>query len=401
MMDDKNSKAIGLAVCGGIAAYKAAELASLLVKQGYCVYPIMTPSATDFLGPLTLEALTGNKVFISYQDAREPGGMDHIHLAKLLDLLVIAPLTANTASKLAHGMADHFLGAAYLAYRGPTLACPAMNTAMLEHPASVRNLNILENDGVQMCMGESGLLACGDVGMGRMAEPKVIVEFIQQILSPKIPELFGKKVLINTGPTIEDIDPVRFLSNRSTGKMGFALAKAFKNAGADVTCVHGPVHVEPPTGVELIAVRSAGQMAEQCLAIAHQADIVVLTAAVADFSPRQSEQKIKKNSFDGQLKLEPTIDILKTIGARKKSSQIVAGFAAETQNVEAHAKLKLKQKNIDLIFSNDVSDRRFGFASDENTIVAFTRNGATIQFPPEKKESLAIDMVHFICEEFL
>jgi len=395
-MDELGKKNIGLAICGGIAAFKTAELASLLVKKGYHVFPIMTPTATNFIQPLTLEALTWNPVFISGTDARTPGGMDHINLVRSLDLLVIAPLTANTCAKLANGFADHFLSAAYLAYTGQTLVCPAMNTAMLEHPATVRNLDTLKNDGVRFCMGEPGVLACGEVGVGRMAEPAVIAEYIDELVSPSLPDMEGEKVLINAGPTIEDLDPVRFLSNRSTGKMGFALARAFRNAGANVTLVHGPVNIPVPARVRAIPVRSAEEMAEQCLSHAVDSKIVVLSAAVADFTPQPLPLKLKKSEFNGIINLTPTLDILKTLGAKKTEHQILIGFAAETHDEELFALKKLKEKNADLIFCNQVGAEKYGFASDENVITAYSQDKEASHFGPGLKEDLAQGMVQYI-----
>jgi len=393
-----SGKRVGLAVCGGIAAYKTAELASLLVKKGFNVFPIMTRSATDFLQPLTLEALTGNPVMVSGLDARTPGGMDHINLVRELDVLVIAPLTANTAAKLAHGHADQFLGAAYLACRGPKLACPAMNTAMLEHPATVRNLRILEGDGVVMCMGEPGVLACGEVGMGRLAEPAVILEYIEELALENHSTLKGKKILINAGPTVEDVDPVRFLSNRSSGKMGFALARAFRNLGAHVTLVHGPVHIPTPANLECIAVRSASDMADACLERYPQVDMAILSAAVADFSPEPSDRKLKKTAFQGQLHLHRTVDILKTMGKRKQPHQTLVGFAAETHDEKQFAQTKLQEKNADVIFCNTVGGDRYGFGCDENQVLALTREGGETELGPATKEDLAYEMVRFLAE---
>lgn len=395
-----SEKRIGLAVCGGIAAYKTAELASLLIKKGFNVFPIMTRSATDFLQPLTLEALTGNPVMVSGLDARTPGGMDHINLVRELDVLVMAPLTANTAAKLAHGHADQFLGAAYLACRCPKLACPAMNTAMLEHPATVRNLKTLEEDGVVMCMGEPGVLACGEVGMGRLADPSVILEYIEQLALPDHPFFKGLRVLINAGPTIEDIDPVRYLTNRSSGKMGFALARSLRNLGADVTLVHGPVQLPTPSNVKVIQVRSAHEMATSCLDHFPDSQLTLLTAAVADFSPEPSDRKLKKTAFQGQLHLHRTVDILKTMGKRKKENQILVGFAAETHDEKRFAESKLTEKNADVIFCNTVGLDKYGFGCDENQVLALARNGSEKVLGPATKDDLAYQMAHHIAELF-
>lgn len=393
-------KRIGLAVCGGIAAFKSAELASLLIKKKCQVFPIMTRMATEFLGPLTLEALTGQAVLISGSDSRTPGGMDHIKLVKSLDALVIAPLTANTCSKLANGLADQFLGSAYLAFRGPKLACPAMNTAMLEHPATVRNLKTLEADGVTLCLGDPGVLACGDVGMGRMAEPSVIMDYLEQLVSPDIPFFKGRKVLINAGPTMEDLDPVRFLTNRSSGKMGLALARALRNSGAEVTLVHGPINIPLPRNIHCIQVRSAAEMAKTCMQYFPESELTILTAAVADFTPVPQKLKLKKKNFSGKLELLPTQDILKTMGIQKGKTQILVGFAAETHDEAHFAKNKLNEKNADLIFCNTVGGEQYGFGSDENKTTAFLRDGQKIEMQPCFKEDLAIEMVHLLSRLF-
>jgi len=400
LRENEKSLRIGLAVCGGIAAYKSAELASLLVKSGYSVFPIMTPAATRFIQPLTLEALTGNAAHIHWDDAAQPGGMDHINLMRKLDLLIIAPLTANTAAKLAHGFADHFLGAGYLAYSGKTLACPAMNTGMLEHPATQRNLKVLEDDGVVLCMGKPGVLACGDVGPGRLAEPPVILDMVEYLTSPEIPFFKDKKILINAGPTIEDLDPVRFLTNRSTGKMGFALAKALRNAGARITLVHGPVHLPLPEQIVCRSVRSASEMAETCLKLFPTMDMAVYSAAVADFTPEFQDRKLKKDDFNGTLILKRTMDILKTSGERKSDSQWLIGFAAETHDETRFASNKLKNKNADLIFCNTVGGTKGGFESNENSVTAFFRKGEPVTLPLADKTDLANQMVRLIAARF-
>jgi phosphopantothenoylcysteine decarboxylase/phosphopantothenate--cysteine ligase len=365
-----NRKRIALAVCGGIAAYKAADLTSRLVKLQYEVFPLMTEKARDFLGPLTLEALTGNPVLVGYADGRKSGAMDHITLMKDTDLLVVAPATANTIAKCALGFADNFIAATYLANRHQTLFCPAMNTGMLEHPATQRNMKQLQMDGVELLFGASGNLACGDVGPGRMAEPEDIMETIERILSPKKPIWQGVKALITAGPTCEDLDPVRFLTNKSTGAMGFALARTLSFFGAEVVLIHGPTVLKPPPVTQVIPVRSAAEMAKATLTHFPTCDVAIMTAAVADFSPQPLPQKLKKIDFDGHLALNRTTDILAELGKRKESQQLLVGFAAETENLLAHAREKKQRKNVDWMFANDVSKPDTGFGDRENHLIA-------------------------------
>lgn len=389
-------RSVALGITGGIAAYKAAELARLLTTRGFRVFPIMTDWATKFVGPLTFESLTGNPVRLETPGQNQDSGIDHIALIRAVDLLLTAPLTANTLAKMATGQADNFLTSTYLAHRGTTMVCPAMNTAMLEHPATRRNLKTLAEDGVHICHGEAGDLACGEVGAGRMAEPEVIVEWVDCLTSPKIPSLIGKKVLVSAGPTQEDLDPVRYITNRSSGKMGIAIARAFRNAGADVTLVCGPSRERLPVLMEVVQVRDAETMAEAILSRAPQADIVIMSAAVADYRPAKSDQKLKKSNFDGVLRLERTTDILATLGKVKADGQILVGFAAETQDIQANALKKLKNKNLDFIFANDVSATGLGFAGDQNRLVAYDKHGERGDLGTMSKDRLAEKMVALI-----
>ena len=390
----QHSARIALGVTGGIAAYKTAELVRLLTAKGHEVFPIMTPWAARFIGPLTLETLTGNDVRIETPTGGE--GIEHISLIRSVDLFLLAPLTANTMAKMAHGQADNFLTATYLAHRGMTLVCPAMNTAMLEHPATRRNLETLRNDGLHICMGSAGDLACGETGAGRMAEPSVIADWVEALVGKKIAALQNRKVLISAGPTCEDLDPVRFITNRSSGKMGVAIARAFRNAGADVTLVHGPINAEPPQRINHIPVRTAAEMADAILTRADEMDIVIMAAAVADYRPQKNDQKLKKGAFDGGLQLERTTDILAELG--KNKPKVLAGFAAESERVEEHARGKLERKNLDFIFANDISSQTMGFGSDQNRILAISRDGASRDLGTGSKDQLASEIVRIIAD---
>lgn len=392
------TKRIALGICGGIAAYKSAELARLLIKAGYDVVPLMTSWGTKFLGPLTMTALTGHPVYIDTDSDIASGHIEHIALIRSVDLLVIAPLTANTAAKMANGLADNFLTTTYLAHRGPTLVCPAMNTGMLEHAATQRNLEQLRADGVHFCEGEAGSLACGEVGAGRMAEPEVIFDAIERVLQPEHEKLKGKRVLVSAGPTAEDLDPVRYLTNRSSGKMGLEVARAFRDMGAEVTLVHGPVQFQAPADIKAVAVRSAADMADAVLSRQPVQDIVVMAAAVADYRPDYATTKLKKDRFDGSLKLHRTVDILATLGEKKVPGQVLVGFAAETCDVLDNARSKLARKGADVIFSNDVSRADIGFAGNDNHLVAVLRNGASHDFGKLSKRDCGRAIATFIAE---
>ncbi len=385
-----------LGICGGIAAYKSVELVRLLVKAGYEIVPIMTSWGSRFVGPLTLEALTGHPVRIETPASGDRDGIEHISLVRSARLLLLAPLTANTAAKMANGLADNFLTATYLAHKGLTAACPAMNSAMLDHPATRRNLATLAADGVALLHGASGDLACGEFGAGRMAEPEVIADFVDFLLGERLPALAGKRVLVSAGPTREDLDPVRFLTNRSSGKMGIAIARAFRNAGAHVALVHGPLAETPLLhGVERVAVTSAAQMAEAVLA-RQEAEIIIMAAAVADYRPQRSAQKLKKAHFDGVLHLERTTDILATLGASKRPSQILVGFAAESEHLLTNAEDKLKRKNLDFIFANNIAAEQAVFGASDNHLIMISRDGHREDLGHGSKRDLATRMVGLI-----
>jgi len=380
---------IVLGITGGIAAYKTAELVRLLTRHGHDVVPIMTPWATRFIGPLTLEALTGHPVRVETAGNQTESGIEHISLLRGAELFLIAPLTANTLAKMVMGLADNFLTSAYLAHRAPTLVCPAMNTAMLEHPATRRNLARLKEDGVHIVFGEAGDLACGEVGAGRMAEPEVIAEAVRTVMTPRLPGVAGKRYLVSAGPTREELDPVRFLTNHSSGKMGLAVARALRDAGAIVTLIHGPIHERLPHGIECIGVVSAAEMAEAILPRQAEMDGIVMAAAVADYRPERRTHKLKKGDFDGTVILERTTDILAALGASKREGQILAGFAAETERLLDNARGKLTRKSLDVIFANDISRADSGFASDRNEITAITSDGTPIALGSGDKDALA------------
>ncbi len=390
---------IALGITGGIAAYKAAELVRLLVGAGHTVYPIMTKWAAEFVAPLTFQTLSGQPVRMATAGFGRDGDIEHISLIRRCELLLVAPLTANTMAKMAQGLADNFLTSTYLAHRGQTMVCPAMNTAMLEHPATRRNMAQLEADGVHVVLGDSGDLACGEVGAGRMAEPAAILDQVRWVLAPKLPFLEGKRVLVSAGPTQEDVDPVRFLTNRSSGKMGVAVAAAFRDAGAEVELVHGPVQVAVPARIKTRRVRSAADMADVVLSRQPDVDIIVMAAAVADFRPRPSKEKLKKAKFDGALHLDRTQDILATLGQRKPDGQCLVGFAAETGSVLENAARKIRDKNLDFIFANDVAAAGLGFAGDRNRLIALNRHGVQHDLGTRDKAALARELVAYVVHE--
>jgi phosphopantothenoylcysteine decarboxylase/phosphopantothenate--cysteine ligase len=370
---------IALGVTGGIGAYKAVEVARGLQKRGHEVVAIMTASATRFVGPITFEAITRRRVIT---DQFEPGAnadIEHIALASSIDLLLIAPATANIIAKLANGIADDFLATLYTATRAPVLMAPAMNTNMFEHEAVRRNLETLAARGVRFVEPGEGYLACGWIGKGRLAEPDAIVAAAQAMLVPEGP-LRGRHVLVTAGPTYEDVDPVRYIGNRSSGRMGFALAAEAARRGARVTLIAGPTTVEPPPVHELVRVRRALEMHKAVLDYAGGADVVIMAAAVADYAPEQrAEQKVPKGGDTVTLVLRKTPDILADLGARRKASgsgPVLVGFAAETEQVEARAAEKLRRKHADLIVANDVSRADAGFDVETNAVTLVTNDGS-------------------------
>jgi phosphopantothenoylcysteine decarboxylase/phosphopantothenate--cysteine ligase len=369
------TKIVVLGVCGGIAAYKIASLASMLKKSCLGVNVIMTKNAQNFISPLTFETLTGNKCITDTFERVATFDIEHISLAKKADYILIAPATANVIGKLANGIADDILTTTVLAAKCPVAIAPSMNTAMLENTVVQENISKLQKYGYKIISPDCGLLACGDTGSGKLPEPSVLFEHIaMEIAAQK--DLAGKNVLITAGATAESIDPVRFITNHSTGKMGFALAKAAARRGARVTLAAGRTNLETPLHVERINAYSAKKMLEVCLENSEKADIIIKAAAVADFTPCEyADQKIKKGEkTEISLGLKATDDILKTLGEHKKSGQIICGFAMETQNLLENARKKLKAKNADLICANSLCENGAGFASDTNILTLISKS---------------------------
>jgi phosphopantothenoylcysteine decarboxylase/phosphopantothenate--cysteine ligase len=366
---------IALGVTGGIGAYKAVEVARGLQKVGHDVVAVMTDAATQFVGPLTFEAITGRRVITSQFEPGANSDIEHIALASSIDLLLIAPATANIIGKFACGIADDFLSTLYLATRAPVLLAPAMNTIMWEHAVVQRNLQALVARGVGVVEPGEGFLACGWIGKGRLAEPDEIVAAAERVLRPA-QTLAGRRVLVTAGPTYEDIDPVRYLGNRSSGRMGYEVAAEAARRGAVVTLVSGPTTIEPPGGMELVRVRTAVEMHDQVMARAAAADIIVMAAAVADYAPERASEKIAKESDELVLRLVRTPDILSELGRRRAVGElgtaVLVGFAAETTDVAARARVKRRRKQVDLVVANDVSKRDRGFDVDQNAVTLVT-----------------------------
>ena len=363
-------KKIVVGVTGGIAAYKACELVSRLKKRGAQVRVVLTEHACQFVQPLTFETLSGNPAYTDSFDRKYEIG--HVALAKWADLLLIAPATANCMAKMACGIADDLLSTTCLAVRCPVLVAPAMNSAMWRNPATQANLELLRSRGLRFVGPEAGRLACGDDDVGRMSEPEQIVEAVEAILNP-LRDLEGLNVLVTAGPTVERIDPVRYITNRSTGKMGYALAEAARDRGANVTLVSGPTSLTAPQGVEFVRIESSAQLCAAVLERGESADVVIQAAAPADFRPKNvSDRKIKKTGESMTLELEATTDIAAELGRRKQPGQILVAFAAETNDVMDNARGKLIRKNADLIVANDVSRSDAGFGVDTNVITLIT-----------------------------
>ena len=388
---------VALGVGGGIAAYKAAELARALMERGFSVQVLMTRSAEEFIRPLTFAALTGRKVLTHLFGAASPedtlaSAIEHIRVAQENQVLVIAPATADLLAKLAHGLADDLLTTTYLAFTGPVVLAPAMNTNMWNHPATQENLKTLRSRGHMIIEPDEGILACGMVGPGRLAEPERIAEAVRTAATSgrhAQSDLDSETVLITAGPTQESLDSVRYLSNRSSGKMGYALAEAAVARGARVILVSGPVSLTAPAGVELIPVRTAEEMRKAVMDHLEQATIIVKSAAVADYHrANPPQQKVKKTAARLSLELDPTPDILAEAG-RKKGDRLLVGFAAETENLIEEARRKLHSKNCDMVVANLVSQPGIGFESDENEVTLVLRTGETIPVPRASKATIA------------
>jgi len=383
-----SSSCVVLGVSGGIAAYKAVELARRLTQEGYRVKVVMTEHATRLVAPLTFESVTGQEVSVSLW--REPGKpMHHISLAREADLILVAPATANIIAKMACGLADDLLSTTLMAARCPVLVAPAMNSAMFRHPATRHNLEVLRERGVEVLGPASGSLACGEEGEGRMLEVEELLESVRRRLGAGS-DLAGVKVLVTAGGTREPLDAVRFLGNRSTGKMGFALAEEAARRGAEVVLVSGPTWLEPPAGVTFIPVETAREMLEAVLAEAADAGVVIKAAAVADFAPvRVCEGKLKKERAELLLELKRNPDILAELGRRKRPGQILVGFAAETEELTRNALEKLVSKNLDMIVANDISAPGCGFASEDNRGVLLFSDGKSEELPLMSKREMA------------
>ena len=362
---------IVLGVTGGIAAYKACELVSGLKKRGAQVRVVLTENAARFVPPLSFEALSGNPAHVDTFAPRD--GMEHIALAKWAELFVIAPATANCLAKLACGIGDDLLSTTALAMTCPLLIAPAMNANMYRHPATRANLATLRSRGARVVGPDSGRLACGDDDIGRMSQPEAILEAIGAILDPRR-DMEGLRVLVTAGPTVERIDPVRYITNRSTGKMGYAIAEAARDRGAEVALVSGPVALERPAGVDVISIESSAQLCDAVLERGPWADVVIQAAAPADFRPvTVAERKIKKTGAGMTLELENTTDIAAALGRDKRPGQTLVAFAAETNDLLENARGKLDRKNADLVAANDVSRRDAGFGTDTNAVTLITR----------------------------
>lgn len=391
MLKNRN---ILLGVSGGIAVYKAAALTSKLVQAGANVKVIMTKSACEFVSPLTFQALSRNEVYTNTFEEPNPPCHRHIDAADWADLVIVAPATANVIGKLASGIADDMLTTTLLATTAPVWIAPAMNVHMYDHPAVQRNISVLYKDGYRFIEPSEGYLACGYIGKGRLEEPERIVQLAESYFSnEKSGLLEGKRVLITAGPTREQIDPVRFFSNRSTGKMGYAFAEEAARMGARVTLIAGPTALDDPAGVDVIHVQSAEDMYQAALSVFDESDIVIKTAAVADYRPKHvHDQKMKKKDGGLVIELERTKDILKALGERK-TKQILVGFAAETQHVEDYAKQKLETKNLDMIVANNITAEGAGFGTETNIVTVFHRDGKKTAHPLMSKREVAAEVL--------
>ncbi len=389
-------KNIILGVCGGISAYKIPELLRIIVKQGASVKVIMTRNAEAFIGKVTFEALSGNPVCVSLFEGESQGAIRHIAWAQECDAVVIAPATANMIGKLANGIADDALSTFMLAVTSPRIICPAMNTNMYENRATHRNMDILESDGFIILEPDAGELACGMTGAGRLPSPEYIADRLGKQLCRK--DLLHQKILVSAGPTMEPIDPVRFISNHSSGKMGYAIAKAAEHRGADVTLVSGPTSLRVPVGVHMVHVKTADEMADAMFDNMETSNVVIKVAAVADYKPDiQAEHKIKKKDEKMILQLDRNVDILKELGKRK-TNQILVGFAAETKDLDIHAREKLQGKNLDMIVGNIVGNSKSGFGLDTNTVTFYFPDGKKESFPTMGKDEVADILLDHIAE---
>lgn len=397
-------KNILLAVTGGIAAYKAIDLTSKLTQNGYVVRVMLTENAQQFVTPLAFQAISRNHVYTDTFDEKDVSEIQHITLADWADAVIVAPATANTISKLANGLADNMVTSTLLATTAPVFIAPAMNVHMLEHPSIVANMAKLREYGYKFIAPGEGYLACGYVAKGRMEEPITILTIIDDYFKENVNlqtfSLQGKKVLITAGPTIEKVDAVRYFTNRSSGKMGYALAEAARDLGAEVTLVSGETQLSQPKSVKYVQITSAEDMFQAVKQYKDNMDMIIKTAAVADYTPIEtSDKKMKKQDGDLELAFKRTTDILKYLGEHKQNQYLV-GFAAETDNVEQYAMGKLKKKNADVIISNHVANQEIGFKSSDNEVEMFFANGDRVPFKKESKQKIAFKILNEIASRW-
>ena len=388
-------KTVVLGVTGSIAAYKIATLASMLVKKQASVHVIMTKNATNFINPITFETLTGHKCLVDTFDRNFEFQVEHVSMAKQADVVMIAPASANVIGKLAHGLADDMLTTTLLACKCPKIVSPAMNTAMFENPIVQDNLKILEKYGYEVIQPASGYLACGDTGAGKMPEAETLYQYIERALAdPK--DLIGKKVLVTAGPTQENIDPVRYITNHSSGKMGYAVAKAAMLRGADVTLVSGQTALTPPMFVKYVQITTAEEMYQEVTSRSDEQDIIINAAAVADYRPKTVyENKVKKKEGQMAIELERTRDILAYLGEHKKENQFLCGFSMETENMIGNSRAKLQKKNLDMVAANNVKVEGAGFQGDTNVMTLITQD-QEIALPLMSKEEAANKILDII-----
>jgi len=391
-------KTVVLAVSGSIAAYKIASLASALGKLHADVQVLMTQNATNFINPITFETLTGNKCLVDTFDRNFQYSVEHVALAKRADVVLVAPASANVIGKIANGIADDMLTTTVMACKCKKIISPAMNTQMFENPIVQDNLKKLEHYGYEVIQPAVGLLACKDVGAGKMPEPETLLEYIlREVAYEK--DLKGKKILVTAGPTQEPIDPVRYLTNHSSGKMGYAIAKVCSMRGAEVTLVSGKTAIKPPLFVDVVPVTTAREMYEAVIERSDRQDIVIKAAAVADYRPKTiSEQKVKKTDGELSIEMERTDDILKYLGEHKRANQFLCGFSMETEHMLENSRKKLKKKNLDMIVANNVKVEGAGFAGDTNIVTLITADDET-QLPLLSKEETAVEIMNKILEQ--
>lgn len=380
-------KHIVLGVSGSIAAYKIASLASMLAKKQADVTVIMTPNAANFINPITFESLTGNKCLVDTFDRNFQFNVEHVALAKLADVFLVAPASADVIAKAACGIADDMLTTTLLACQCPKIFAPAMNTRMYENPIVQDNIKKLKDYGMEVIDPASGYLACGDVGAGKMPEPEILFEAIVHALTPR--DMEGKKLLVTAGPTQEKLDPVRYISNHSSGRMGYAIARQAMMRGADVTLVSGKTDLQPPMGVRFVSVVSAADMAQAVKESAPEQDIIIKAAAVADYRPAAvAQEKMKKKDGELSIALERTEDILAWLGANRRDGQFLCGFSMETEHLLENSRAKLEKKKIDMIVANNLRQEGAGFGTDTNVVTILTRED-TIELPLMSKEEVA------------